>query len=242
MDKKLLILNWKMNPVSVNEAVDLAGSSDYKNVVVAPPFLFLGEIGKILKNAKLGAQDLYWEEKGAFTGEISAGQIKGAGVSYAIIGHSERRHKMGETDEMTAKKVLTAIKEGLVAVLCIGETAQEKESMKTEEVLRRQIEGGLFLAKTDGKLNENNLIIAYEPVWAIGTGNPQTPEGAAETSKFIKDFISINYGLNVMALYGGSVTSQNLGDFLKYESINGALVGGASLKKEEVEKMAALIN
>ncbi|MDD5431101.1 MAG: triose-phosphate isomerase [Candidatus Pacebacteria bacterium] len=241
MKNKTLIFNWKMNPLTAEEAVDLASASDYKNVVIAPPFIFLNEIGKLFKNAKLGAQDLYWEEKGAFTGEVSAKQLAEAGVSYAIIGHSERRHKMGETDGMTAKKVLAAIKNNLTAVLCIGETEQERAEGKTNQILERQLVNGLSLAKAEGILNDSNLLIAYEPVWAIGTGKAQTAEGAMETSAFIKSLLKKEIDMDIRVLYGGSVTSQNLGEFLGYNEISGALVGGASLKKDEVKKMAEII-
>lgn len=229
-----------MNPATLEEALFLAMASDYKNTVVAPPFPFLEEVGKVLKKAKLGAQDLHWESSGAFTGEVSAKELKSLGVKHVIVGHSERRHKLGETDEMIAKKLKAALDEGLAPVLCVGETKAEKDAGKREEVIKRQLNKGLSLV--GGQLSKVNcqLLIAYEPVWAIGTGDPETPESALETIKFIKSIVKGQLS-KVKVLYGGSVNSQNLGDYLKHKEVAGALVGGASLKKEEVKKMVELL-
>lgn len=235
-----MIFNWKMNPATLKEAVSLAKTSDYENVVVAPPFPFLEEAGKVLKKAKLGAQDLFYEEKGAFTGEVSAKELKDLCVEYVIIGHSERRHKLGETDEMIAKKLKAALDEGLIPVLCVGETKKEKEDGERKKVIERQLEIGLSLIPKRSTLSAGRFIIAYEPVWAIGTGNPETPDSAVETIKLIKSLVVSRWS-SVKVLYGGSVNSQNLGDYLKYEEIDGALVGGASLDKEEVKAMVGLI-
>src|SRR3989338_8205294 len=247
---KLLIFNWKMNPETLEEALFLAMASDYKNVVVAPPFPFLEEVGKVLKKADLGAQDLFWDppqntfvggkSKDAYTGEVSAAQLKSVGVKYVIIGHSERRHKLGETDEMIAKKLKAALDEGLIPVLCVGETKKEKEDGERKKVIERQLEIGLSLIPKRSTLSAGRFIIAYEPVWAIGTGNPETPDSAVETIKLIKSLVVSRWS-SVKVLYGGSVNSQNLGDYLKYEEIDGALVGGASLDKEEVKAMVGLI-
>jgi len=236
---KILILNWKMNPSTLEEALFLAMDSDYKNAVVTPPFPFIEEVGKILKKAKLGAQDLYWELKGAFTGEVSAKELKSVGVKYVIIGHSERRHKLGETDEMIAKKIKAAADSGLIPVLCVGETKKEKDAGQREKVIERQLKIGLSqLSKVKSKM----LLIAYEPVWAIGTGDPETPESALKTINYIKKLLkTTDKRLQTKVLYGGSVNSQNLSDYLKYKEVDGALVGGASLKKEEVKKMFKLI-
>jgi len=239
---KLLILNWKMNPETLKKAIALARASDFKNAVVAPPFTFLEEAEKVLKKAELGAQDLFWEEKGAFTGEVSAKELKNAGVKYVIIGHSERRHKLGETDEMIAKKLKAAVKNGLTPVLCVGETKKEKDAGKKEEVLNSQLKIGLSPLTQSSKLKAQSLLIAYEPVWAIGTGDPETPESALETIKFIKTILNSKFHiLNLKVLYGGSVNSKNLADYLKFKEINGVLVGSASLNKDEVRKMAALL-
>ncbi len=238
---KLLIFNWKMNPETLKEGVVLARASNFKGVVVAPPFPFLEEIGKILKKAELGAQDLFWENKGAFTGEVSAKELKDTGVKYVIIGHSERRHKLGETDEVIAKKLKSAVENGLIPVLCVGETKKEKDSGQREAVIKRQIEKGLSLVNGQIPKINGQLLIAYEPVWAIGTGDPETPESAVETIKYIKSLVMGHKSLVTKVLYGGSVNSQNLGDYIKYKEADGALVGGASLKKEEVKKMVIFI-
>ncbi|OGY67885.1 MAG: triose-phosphate isomerase [Candidatus Harrisonbacteria bacterium RIFCSPLOWO2_02_FULL_45_10c] len=237
--KKLIVFNWKMNPETVKEAVDLAKASDSGSVVVAPPFPFLEEVAKHLKKAKLGAQDLFWEAKGAFTGEVSARELKDLCVQYVIIGHSERRRVLGETDEVVAKKLKAAAENGLIPVLCVGETVAEKKEKKTEAVIRRQLEKGLS-SIISYKPPVNQLLIAYEPVWAIGTGNPETPESALETIKYIKSLV-VSHWPSVRVLYGGSVNSKNLMDYIHYKEIAGALVGGASLKKDEVKKIISLI-
>ena len=232
-----------MNPGSLSEAVALAKASDYKNVVVAPPFPFIEEVGKVLKKAELGAQDLFWEDKGAFAGEVSAEELKSVGVKYVIIGHSERRHKLGETDEMIAKKLKAAVDGGLIPVLCVGETKKEKETDQKEAVLEKQLKTALSNIQIPN--SKFQIIVAYEPVWAIGTGDPETPESAVKTIKYIKSLLKTLYPkpstLNPKVLYGGSVNSQNLGDYLKYKEVDGALVGGASLNKEEVKKMAGYL-
>ncbi len=247
---KLLIFNWKMNPATLKEASVLAQASDHENVVVAPPFPFMESVADTLIKAKLGAQDLFWEPSGAFTGEVSAQELKNIGVSHVIIGHSERRHKLGETDEVIAKKMKAALSAGLVPVLCVGETKSEKDSGQREAVIERQLKSAL----SDFQLltPDLGLIVAYEPVWAIGTGDPETPEHAAETIAFIKSVVSgpdqirgADKGRlqfpDVRVLYGGSVDSKNLGDFLKKEEIDGALVGGASLKTEEIGNMTEMV-
>lgn len=239
----MLAFNWKMNPETLREAIDLASISDCKNAVVIPPFLFIEEVGKILKKAKLGAQDLFWENpsagKGAFTGEVSAKELKNFCVEYVIVGHSDRRHKLGESDEVVAKKLKTALVAGLIPILCVGETREEKEFGKRKEVIKRQL--NTALANLKPKIKNLKLIVAYEPVWAIGAGDPETPGNALEAIKYIKKLLAENFNLKVKVLYGGSVNSKILGDYLKYKEINGALVGGASLKKDEVEKMTQWI-
>ena len=250
---KLLIFNWKMNPETVEEAVSLAKASDYENTVIVPPFLFIEEVGKVLKKAKLGAQDVAWADKGAFTGEVSAQELKNLCVEYVIIGHSERRHKLGETDEVIAKKMKSAVDAGLTPILCVGETEKESGIMNQESrmnYIKNQLEQGLKYIHNSSFLIRNSLIVAYEPVWAIGTGNSESPESALKTIKFIKDFLRPTpYGLRAKVLYGGSVDSKNLNDYLSVggrsssggKYIDGALVGGASLKVPEIEGMLKLI-
>src|SRR3989344_8370843 len=142
---KLIIANWKMNPTSLKEAEKLAQESDVEGLVICPPFLFLEEVSKIIKKAKLGAQDCFWEEKGAYTGEISPKELKSLGVEYVIIGHSERRQNLGETDEIVAKKIKAAVEEGLTPILCVGETRAERDAGKTKEVVERELKVGLSL-------------------------------------------------------------------------------------------------
>jgi triosephosphate isomerase (TIM) len=235
--EKILIFNWKMNPSTLREAVSLAKASDFDDVVVAPPFTFLEKVGNLLKKSELGAQDLFWEDKGAFTGEVSAKELKSVGVKYVIIGHSERRHKFDETDEMVAKKMKAAAENGLISVLCVGETAEEKDRGEKEKVLERQLRIGLSqLSNVKGK----SLIVAYEPVWAIGTGNPESPESALETIRYIKSMVSGKWSFTPKVLYGGSVNSKNLKNYLQYKEVDGALVGGASLKKDEIKKVVKI--
>lgn len=238
---KLLIFNWKMNPLTLREALALAKVSDAPNVVVAPPFVFIEEAGKKLKKAKLGAQDLFWEVGGAFTGEISPKELKKLGVKYVIVGHSERRHKLGETDEVIAKKAEAAIENKLIPVLCVGETFTEKRAGEKELVLKRQLVKGLSRVRSHKSL-VGKLVIAYEPVWAIGTGHPESPESALETIKFIKALMVKYYAVSPKVLYGGSVNSHNLKDYLQYKEVDGALVGGASLNKNEIRAIIKIIN
>jgi len=245
--KKLLFFNWKMNPRTLREAIILAKASDYENAVVMPPFPFLEGAARHLKKSRLGAQDLFWEAGGAFTGEVSAPELKSLCIEYVLVGHSERRHKLGETDGVVAKKLLATAKNGLIPVLCVGETKLEKRGGKTKSVIKRQLEKGLSLvgpkSKVPGRAGKSQkFLIAYEPVWAIGTGNPETPESARETIQFIKKTLStFHFPLSAKVLYGGSVNSKNLMDYIQYKEIDGALVGGASLKKDEVKKMISSI-
>lgn len=237
---KLLVFNWKMNPASLKKALELAKASNFNNVVVASPFPFIEEVGKRLKKAKLAAQDLFWEAGGAFTGEVSVKELKSIGVKYVIVGHSERRHKLGETNEVIARKLNAAVAQGLTVILCIGETWQNKKEGDRDTILRRQLESALSLVKERKSLKK--IIIAYEPVWAIGTGEPETPESALETIQFIKSFIKKHESFAPKVLYGGSVNSKNLKNYLQYKEVDGALVGGASLKAQEIKKMIAALN
>ena len=227
-----------MNPSTLHEASVLAQASDHENIVVAPPFPFLESVTDTLVKAKLGAQDIFWESAGAFTGEVSGQELKNLGVSHVIIGHSERRHKLGETDDVIAKKMEAAIGTGLIPILCVGETRAEKDAGQREAVIERQLKSA-FSRLEPSTLNFE-LLIAYEPVWAIGTGDPETPDHAAETIKFIRSIVKGQLS-KVKVLYGGSVDSKNLQDFLKKKEIDGALVGGASLKVPEIEKMIEMV-
>ncbi len=242
MRKSLVAGNWKMNK-TVEEARALIFDMSLKlrkiegvEKVLCPPFTALVAGHSLLTGTDiaLGAQNMHWEDKGAFTGEIAPGMIKEF-CQYVIIGHSERRTYFGETDETVNKKVLAAQKHGLIPIVCVGETLQEYESGRTAEVVRRQVLEGL---KGLDAAFVPQVVIAYEPVWAIGTGRASSGENANAVHKdVIRSSFSALYGedaaQDVRILYGGSVTSANAAEFFAQPDIDGALVGGASLKIEE---------
>lgn len=238
--------NWKMNK-TVGEALDLVRElktaiSGVKTVevAVAPPFTALYAIRKELEGSSihLAAQNLYWEEKGAFTGEVSPLMLKEVGCDYVIIGHSERRQFFGETDETVNRRIKAALAQGLKVIFCIGETLREREEGKTFSVIESQVEGGL---KGLGDQEMTNMVIAYEPVWAIGTGKTATPEQAEEVHRFIREKLEKLYSREVSEeiriQYGGSVTPENVKGLMNQPNIDGALVGGASLKAESFSKI-----
>lgn len=230
---KLLVANWKLNPEKLSEAVKLAEAIDKKCVVICPPFPFLAAVGKVLKYAKLGAQDIFWEEKGPFTGEVSPAMLKDLGVKYVIIGHSERRRWLGETDEMIGKKVAAVLRAGLKVILCVGEPVSVRKkggALTAERFVREQLVRDLKFVKRL-KSKTKDIIVAYEPVWAIGTGHYDTPKDMLAMTSVIKRVLPVG------VLYGGSVDSKNVGNFIKYREVDGALVGGASLKVEEFKKI-----
>jgi triosephosphate isomerase len=235
MTRKILIAaNWKMNK-TVKESLSFI--KEFKSliktnneIVIAPPFTALEEAKKAIKNTniKLAAQNMHQEEEGAFTGEISAGMVKEL-CEYVILGHSERRQFFGETNKLINKKIQTALKHKLKVILCIGETLEERESNKTMDVIKTQIEGCL-----NGMNGMENITIAYEPIWAIGTGKTATTEQAEEVHKGIRELLSKTYDKNTasktLILYGGSVKPSNIENLIEMENIDGALVGGASLE------------
>ncbi|MBD3426343.1 MAG: triose-phosphate isomerase [Candidatus Omnitrophica bacterium] len=241
MRKPMIAGNWKMYK-DVNQSVELANEIkrsvyDIENVdvVICPPFTSLSDLGEMLveSNVGLGAQNCYWEEEGAYTGEISVPMIKSVGAGYVIIGHSERRKYFGETDQTVNKKIKAAIDGGLVPIMCVGETLQEREAGKTLEVVKTQVTDGL---KGFDEEYLDKLIIAYEPVWAIGTGKTATPDQAQEVHAMIRDLLEKIYSSSMSEsrciLYGGSVKPGNIGELMKEEDIDGGLIGGASLKSE----------
>jgi triosephosphate isomerase len=231
--KKILFANWKMNPKTENEAVKLARASDFENAVVIPPFPFLKEVKNVLKNASLGAQDVFYEEKGAYTGEVSPVMLKKLGVKYVVVGHSERR-RLGESDEMIAKKVKAGLDAGLKVILCVGEPVGiYKKGKRAIEVF---IEKQLSFIK-NYKLKIGNLTIAYEPIWAVGTGRNADPEDAARVVQFIQKSLFKNQKSKVKILYGGSTNSKNTKSFLDKKEISGLLIGGASIDAKEFRKM-----
>ncbi len=231
--------NWKMNKIIV-EAIELANGLKrnlYKienvDIVICPTFTALAEVGEIVldSNIQLGGQNMYFADTGAFTGEISPIMLKDAGCEYVIIGHSERRAYFGETNEMVNKKVMYAIERGLKPIMCVGEKLEERESGKTFDVVGEHVREGL-----KGISNEDILevTIAYEPVWAIGTGKTATPQQAEEVHVFIRNILAELYGKeigdSIRIQYGGSVTAENIKELISQPNIDGALVGGASLK------------
>ena len=244
MRRLLIAGNWKMHKTIpealdlVRELKELVRDVNDRDILVCPPFTALYPVSRELEgsNIVLGGQNMYFEEQGAFTGEISPLMLKDAGCSYVILGHSERRHIFGETDELVNKKVLSAINHGLIPILCVGELLEERESGKTQEVVEKQVREGL-----KGVDGDNEFVIAYEPVWAIGTGKTATPELAEEVHLFIRQVLSDMFGSekanSVRILYGGSVKPENAAGLLNMENIDGALVGGASLKAESFAKI-----
>jgi triosephosphate isomerase len=234
----LIAANWKMYK-TVQEAVfyvkelrGLVKDASTVKVVVAPPFTALHAAAEAARNSPVGlaAQDMYWEKEGAFTGEISARMIAEAGAEYVIVGHSERRRLFHETDETVNRKALAALAAELVPIVCIGETLEEREAGRTLAVLDRQIKQG-FDGVTGDKVA--SLVIAYEPVWAIGTGRNATPEQAGEAHAHIRSRLRQWFGGDAAArcrvIYGGSVKPDNIGDLIAQADVDGALVGGASL-------------
>lgn len=232
--------NWKMN-LSLDEAEDLLTKIktapidlNAVDVLVAPPFTTLHLTGRLLAGSGIlvGGQNMHWEPKGAFTGEISPLMLKEAGCSHVILGHSERRRLFFETDEIINRKVNAAIGEGLVPILCIGETLEEREQGKTFEVVRSQLHASLKVRAEWSDLSQN-VILAYEPVWAIGTGKTATPEQAQEVHYYVRGWLRENLdgdsGDAMRILYGGSVRPDNIKELMVQSDIDGALIGGASL-------------
>ena len=210
------------------------------DVVLAPPFTALKAVSDSIggDHIFLAAQNLFWEEKGAYTGEVSALMLLDSGCKYVIIGHSERRQYFGETDEGVNKKIKSAVYHDLIPIFCAGETLQQREDGTTFKVIRGQIEKGVD-GLSEGAVT--SMVIAYEPVWAIGTGKTATPEQAQEVHGFIRAVVRESYGRDaseaVRVLYGGSVTPENISSLMKQQDIDGALVGGASLKADSFVKI-----
>jgi len=235
---------------NITEAIELSNGLkrelfklDFESteVVLCPPFTALAEVAEILSESDigLGAQDMHWADEGAFTGEVSASMLKDAGAQYVIIGHSERRQFFAESNETVNKKIKTALKYELTPIVCVGENLQERESNKTFKVIEDQIKHGLvdIDAEQMGK-----IVIAYEPVWAIGTGKTATPSQAQEIHKYIRDLLKKMYSddvaESVRIQYGGSVKPENIVELMTKPDVDGALVGGASLK---IDSFAAIV-
>jgi triosephosphate isomerase len=244
MRKPFVAGNWKMNTDSrssvelakgvVDGSIELAGRD--VDVAVCPPYVYLQAVARAVSSSSVAvcAQDVYYQARGAFTGEISASMLKDIGCAYALCGHSERRHVIGETDELINRKVTAAIVGGLLPILCVGELQSEREDGQTEEVVTRHIEKGLAGLSAE---KVSAVTVAYEPVWAIGTGLTATPQQAQEVHEFIRGLLGEIYdgqlADEIRILYGGSVKADNAADLMGRADIDGVLVGGASLKVDD---------
>ena len=245
--RPILAGNWKMNMTATqarelaSKLVPLVSSIKDRDIVLGPPFTSLSAVAETIKGSNIGlsAQNLHWEDKGAFTGEISAEMLLDLGCRYVIIGHSERRQYFGETDETVNRKAKQALRKGLLPILCVGETLAEREAGKLNDIIGRQVTGGLKDISAD---DMKKVVIAYEPVWAIGTGKTATPEQANEVHALIRQKVKALYSADIAEglriQYGGSVTPENISTLMAMPDIDGALVGGASLKPES---FAALV-
>ena len=248
MERRPLVAgNWKMNTTireaqQLAEAVVKAGADVVdRDIMIAPPFTALEAVSRIVRDStsvQLAAQNICWAEKGAFTGDISPVMLKDTGCSMAIIGHSERRHVFGEDDAMINKRVLGALEFDLIPVFCVGETLDEREAGKTMEVLENQMRSGLAGVTAD---HAETIVIAYEPVWAIGTGKTATVEQAQEVHAFLRRLLGYMFQKNIATqmriLYGGSVNPDNVDALISQEDVDGALVGGASLKADLFDRI-----
>ena len=242
MRRKVIAGNWKMNMLP-NEAIDFVNNlaplvkNSENEVIICVPFtdLFYTLLTVQETNIHVGAQNVHWEEKGAYTGEVSAEMLKSINVEYVIIGHSERRQYFNETDETVNLKIKSALKHGLKPIICVGETLEQKEEGKTLEVITSQISKALQDLTLD---DISNIIVAYEPIWAIGTGKTASSEDANESIKAIRNQIEKEFGTNdVTILYGGSVNAENAKELFTMSDIDGGLVGGASLNAEKFSKI-----
>jgi len=248
MRKPVIAGNWKMYKTPsegagfLHDLAPLVAASSHAEIVVCPPFVDIATAVDAARgtNIAIGAQDLFWLKEGAYTGEISAPMLVAAGCRWVIIGHSERRQYFGETDESVLKKTVAALEAGLAPIVCVGERLEEREAGRTEHVLAAQCTGGVY-----GLTPEQfaRIVIAYEPVWAIGTGRTATPEIASQAHHFLREQMGIRFGDEAAQacriLYGGSVKPDNIKNLMAQEDLDGALVGGASL---DPASFAAIVN
>ncbi|MEW5944915.1 MAG: triose-phosphate isomerase [bacterium] len=250
MRKPLVAGNWKMHGTSETVRTYLEkfsvppGLTEEREFLICPPFTALAawkEHGRSKPYVMLGGQDAHWEEKGAYTGEVSPGMLRDAGCAYCIVGHSERRAMFHETDEMVNRKMNALLGAGLTPVVCVGETLAQREAGETESVLRTQVEGGILTSK--GRPDLSRIVMAYEPVWAIGTGRTATARQADEACGFIRRLLREALGeaaaASVRILYGGSVKGANIDELMAQPEVDGVLVGGASLDPDEFSRIAA---
>jgi triosephosphate isomerase len=239
--------NWKMNPTTAEAARALAeavkagiGQAAEVRVAVCPPAVFLHQVDEVLAGSPigLGGQNMHWKPDGAYTGEISGAMLQDAGCTHVILGHSERRHGLNETDAQINAKLHAALGVGLIPIVCIGETEQERDAGQTEDVVGGQLTGSLAGLSAEQMAG---VVLAYEPVWAIGTGRCATPQQAEEVHRLIRDWLTDQHGTataaRVVVQYGGSVKPDNAAELLARPDIDGALVGGASLKAEDFLKI-----
>ncbi len=240
MRKPFIAANWKMNKTTsetrkfIERFFPEAKAVSDVDIVIAPPFTSLAEASEVLKSLRnthimLAAQDVFYEEKGAYTGEVSPPMLTDVGCRYVIIGHSERRQYFNETDEIVNRKIKSAQRGGLGVIVCIGESLAEREEGKTFDILEREMNKGLEGADIE------NIVIAYEPIWAIGTGKTATPEQTQDAHAFIREKLRLEYRNkfdDIRIIYGGSVTPENVDSLMACADVDGALVGGASLKVE----------
>ena len=249
MRRLIIAGNWKMHK-NISEALELANgvkrdlyNLETLDIVLCPVFTALSSVAEVIadSNIQLGAQDVYWQEQGAFTGEISPLMLKDAGCKYVIIGHSERRKYFSENNQTVNKKIGAAMRAGLIPIVCVGETLIQREEGKTLEVIEEQIQQGF---KGISAEEVGNLVVAYEPVWAIGTGRNATPEQAEETQFYIRNLLSKMYNESIAKTlriqYGGSVKPENIKELMQQPDIDGALVGGASLKIDSFSQMVKI--
>ena len=248
MRRPVMAGNWKMFKTAgetrafIEKFKPLVARATHCDIVLCPPFTSLAAAAEAARGSNLavGAQDMHWEKKGAFTGEVTAAMLLEAGCRYVILGHSERRELFHETDELVSRKLAAALEAGLTPIVCVGEKLEEREAAATEQVLTRQFAGACS-ALTAAQFSR--IIIAYEPVWAIGTGRTATPEMAAETHRVLRRLAGDRFGTpaaqELRILYGGSVKPDNIKGLMAQQEIDGALVGGASL---EPDSFAAIVN
>ena len=242
MRRLFVAANWKMNTTTASAsrlaqglAARFPSESEFAEILVCPPFPYLSAVGAVISDSgvQLGAQNVYFESPGAFTGEVAVEMLLDVGCRWAIIGHSERRHVLGETDDLINKKVIASLQEGLKVILCVGELLDQREAGKTESVLDSQMAGSLKGLSTESL---QNVVVAYEPVWAIGTGVTATPEQANSAHDHLRKWLINRYnselGVKTRILYGGSVKPENALSLMQQPEVDGALVGGASLEAE----------
>ena len=251
MRKPIIAGNWKMNN-TIKEAVELVNglkrelsSVETVDIVVCPAFTALSDVNELTmdSNIALGAQNIFWEEKGAFTGEIAPNMLVDAGCKYVIIGHSERRQYFAETNETVSKRIKAALSAGLKPIVCVGEVLAEREAGKTFDVIKNHVTGSLAGLSND---DMRNIVLAYEPVWAIGTGKTATKEQAQEVHKYIRGLLKELFNDEVASetriQYGGSVKPENIKELMSQEDLDGALVGGASLKIDSFSAIVKGVN